>query len=215
MRLLVLVLVLLALGGCNRLENNIDFERMIDQAKFEAYEPDITAPGLGVMRHPPAGTVAREPVLDPDLTVELAPTGEFRRDVPMRVDRPLLERGRDRFERFCAACHGVTGYGNEPVTENMSLRPPPSLHQADIKAQPPGRIFSTITHGYGLMPSYANELSPRDRWAVVAYLRALWLSQEAEFSALPAYLRALWLSQESGLAAVFTSWQGHTHEEQP
>jgi mono/diheme cytochrome c family protein len=197
-----LVLATLALAGCQRVAYNIDFERMIDQAKFEAYEADVDAPDRTVMREPPAGTVPREPAFDPWLTAVRDASGAWRRDIPLTIDRSLLERGRDRYERFCGACHGVTGHGNGPVVENMSLRPAPSLHQADIKAQPPGQIFSTITHGFGLMPSYANELELSDRWAVVAYLRALWISQEIELAALPSYLRAMWLDQQTGLARV-------------
>jgi mono/diheme cytochrome c family protein len=205
----------LALAGCNRMAANIDFERMIDQAKFEAYERDYTAEDRSVMRHPPIGTVARERVMVPALMAERGANGDYLRDIPVPVDRRMLERGRDRFERFCAACHGVTGYGNPSVVENMTLRPPPSLHQADIKAQPPGRIFSTITHGHGMMPSYANELEPRDRWAVVAYVQALWLSREVELATLPGYLRTLWHSHERALASLPTSLPTRASQELP
>ena len=169
------IALLLLVVGCNRVAANIDFERMIDQAKYEAYEADA-------MRAPPAGTVPRERVLDdPARDAD----GAHVETIPVRVDALLLARGRDRFERFCAACHGVLGTGNPPVVENMALRPPPSLHTREIAEEPPGELFDTITRGYGLMPSYRAELEPRDRWAVIAYLRALWLSQRAELAALP------------------------------
>ncbi len=192
-------LTLLAIGGCNRMAANIDFERMIDQAKFEAYEADYSAvrgeservPARGgVMRHPPAGTVARDRLLDVELAATTRPGGPYREQIPLIVDRRMLERGRDRYERFCGACHGIAGYGNSPVVENMALRPPPSLHDADIKRQSVGQIYNTISAGYGLMPSYAEELDSYDRWAIVAYVRALWLSEGAELAELPADLRA-------------------------
>ncbi len=177
---------LLVLTACSRVASAIDFERMIDQAKYEAYEAGPPGFGVAVMRVPPEGTVPRERVLG---RVELDERGEYRSTIPLTVDMQLLQRGRDRFERFCGACHGVLGDGNPPVVENMALRPPPSLHEQRILEQPPGRIYSTITHGYGLMPSYAEELEPNDRWAVVAYLRALWLSQSARLAELPPELQ--------------------------
>jgi mono/diheme cytochrome c family protein len=180
--------VVLALGGCNRVPRNIDFARMIDQVKFEAFEADFATrfspPDKGVMRHPPAGTVARERSLDPALRGELR-DGEYRQRIPVSVDRKLLERGRDRFERFCAACHGISGHGNEPVVRNMALRPAPSLHEPRIRRLSPGHIFIVISEGYGLMPSYQDDLEPRDRWAVIAYLQVLWLSQGVELASLP------------------------------
>ena len=190
MNLRCALVLLFASGGCNRLAANIDFERMIDQEKYEAYEADFTAPDRGVMRQPPAGTVPRGRILDPRLGATSRPGGPYVEHIPLVVDRALLERGRDRFDRFCAACHGVSGYGNQPVVENMALRPPPSLHEPRIKNQPVGAIFSTITNGFGLMPSYHNELEPHDRWAVVAYLQALWLSEAVALAELPASLQA-------------------------
>jgi hypothetical protein len=105
------------------------------------------------------------------------------------VTRELLERGRDRFAIFCAPCHGVTGDGDSDVAENMTLRKPPSIHDPSTRAFPPGRIFAAVTRGYGLMPSYAALLSIGDRWAVVAFIGALQLSQEIGRAELPDGLR--------------------------
>lgn len=180
-----LIAALLVGSGCNRLAANLDFERMIDQSKVEAYEASPWDPEVRGMQRPPAGTVPRE---RPIGVLELSArdgAGRHWQQIPVEIDRMLLERGRDRYERFCAACHGVLGYGNEPVAENMALRPPPSLHEPEIVADPPGDIFETITAGYGLMPSYRDRIEPTDRWAIVAYLQALWLSQNVALSALP------------------------------
>jgi mono/diheme cytochrome c family protein len=106
--------------------------------------------------------------------------------IPIAVDRALLRRGRDRFEVYCAACHGATGDGKSIVAAHMSLRKPPSLVDDPVRSFPPGRVFQVITDGYGLMPSYASALAVDERWAVVAYLRALTLSAHVTLDALPA-----------------------------
>lgn len=185
----VLLAVLVSLCACERVVGLLDLERMQDQQKVEPYEGSpVFADGRG-MRVPPKGTVPRERVLGPpELTTGIGPGGEVAA-VPIEVDRELLMRGRDRFERFCAACHGVLGTGNPAIVENAALRPPPSLHEPRIRGQRPGRIFSTITLGFGLMPAYAAELSVADRWAVVAYLPVLWASQGTELAALPGELQ--------------------------
>ena len=91
--------------------------------------------------------------------------------VPIPVDRLLLEHGRERFEILCAACHGITGDSESVVAGNMDLRKPPSLHEDRIRAFPAGRLYRVIRVGYGLMPSYAAQLSVDERWGVVAYVQ--------------------------------------------
>lgn len=165
-------------------------ERMQDQAKVEPYEASPLFADARGMRVPPVGTVPRERDLGPpELVHGAGPEGEVT-SVPIEVDRELLERGRDRFERICGACHGVLGSGNPAIVENSELRPPPSLHEPRIRAQPPGRLFATVSLGFGLMPPYRAELSVTDRWAVVAYLPVLWASQSADLSALPPDIQA-------------------------
>jgi mono/diheme cytochrome c family protein len=87
--------------------------------------------------------------------------------------RVLVERGLDRFERFCAACHGVLGDGDSDVARVMTLRKPPSLVDAHVREFDDARIFAVITNGYGVMPSYRTALAPDDRWAVVELVRVL------------------------------------------
>lgn len=159
-------LALLGLAaGCGRGADVIDWLRMKDQSEMKVMpyaETPYFEDGIA-MRLPPAGTVAhdREAITPPP------------------VDVALLARGRQRFDIVCAACHGVLGDGDTEVARHMALRPPPSLHEPRIRALPPERVVEVIRLGFGLMPSYATVLPPRDRWAVVAYLRALQLSQEA------------------------------------
>jgi cytochrome c len=89
------------------------------------------------------------------------------------VSRALVERGRDRFERFCAACHGVSGDGESDVARAMTLRRPPSLIDAAARGFDDQRIYTVITNGYGMMPSYSAALASGDRWAVTEFVRVL------------------------------------------
>ena len=104
--------------------------------------------------------------------------------IPLPVTRKLLELGRKRFDITCATCHGPLGDGDSIVARQMSLHPPPSLHRYVNK--PSGYFYEVISKGFGMMASYAAELSVEERWAVVAYVRALQLSQLTPIGELPA-----------------------------
>jgi len=177
-----LSLAALALAGCPALDP------MQRQAKYKAYqESPYYADGLA-MRAPPAGTVAYGSVGDAGLQTGAGPDGTPLAVSPVTPTPQLLQLGRKRFDIHCALCHGVLGDGESQVALNMSLRRPPSLHA--YRDVPDGYVFQVISRGFGLMPSYAAELTPEERWAVVAYLRALQLSQHATLDQLPADLRA-------------------------
>jgi mono/diheme cytochrome c family protein len=169
---IVILAVVLAAPACDW-----DFERMVDQPKFEEYEYNPYFPDGTNMQRPPAGTVARGVVTGPPGLVRGLEQGSYVAEIPVPLSRELVTRGRNRYEIFCAACHGVDGSGNTQVAENMRLRPPPSLHSEAIRGYAPGRLYQVTSEGYGFMPSYREELSVRDRWAVVAYVQALQLSQ--------------------------------------
>jgi len=167
----------LALAGCPRLDP------MQRQQKVKAYQASpYWADGLG-MRAPPEGTVPHGPLLPLEVATGLGPDGKAVGLVPIAIDAKLLARGRARFEVTCAACHGVLGDGESQVSLNMSLRRPPSLHA--YRDVPDGHIFRVVSEGFGLMPSYAAEISVEDRWAIVAYVRALQLSQYATLDQVP------------------------------
>lgn len=102
---------------------------------------------------------------------------------PIRVDRQALLEGRQRFNIYCAPCHGRAGDGNGVITKH-GFTNPPSFHQQRLRQAPVGYFFDVITHGYGLMYSYRARLSPAQRWKVIAYIRALQLSQYAPRNAL-------------------------------
>lgn len=175
-------------GGCGQWD--LDLERMIEQPKFTTYQACEVCPGGTIMMNPPAGTVPRGEPVAPTPLVLGRQAGRYLDTIPIAVTREVLERGRNRFDIFCAACHGRLGNGVSEVAENMTLRRPANLLTAPYLDYPPGRIFTTITEGYGLMRSYAGELPVADRWAVVAYVQALQLSQHAELEALPAQVRS-------------------------
>ena len=107
---------------------------------------------------------------------------------PLPVTQELLERGRERYNIFCSPCHGLTGDGDGMVAVR-GFRHPPSYHMDRLRQAPVGYFYDAISHGFGVMPEYSTQVPPRDRWAIIAYLRALQLSRNAPASALPAELR--------------------------
>jgi mono/diheme cytochrome c family protein len=111
-------------------------------------------------------------------------------DGPVPISAQMLAHGRRRYDTFCSPCHGADGRAQTPVARNMSLRPPPSLLDGRIRALGAVQIFQTATEGYGLMPGYARQLAPDDRWAVVAYVRALQLREGIRIDDLPPAIRA-------------------------
>jgi len=104
------------------------------------------------------------------------------------VDLALLERGEDRYKIFCTPCHGLQGDGNGMVAMR-GMKPPPSYHQDRLRQAPNGYFYDNITNGFGQMLGYSAQIPPRDRWAIIAYIRALQLSRNAKIADLPAELR--------------------------
>lgn len=186
------VLCALALLSACRAEGDgvrVDLERMIDQPKYLPYgESTVFADGRA-MQPPPAGTLPYDAEVPAPAMSTGREEGAVVEGIPLRVTLGMLEAGRERFEVYCAACHGVGGDGESPVAAKMELRPPPSFHTPEMRARPAGHFFRVASEGYGLMPAYAADLTPAERWAVVAYIRALQLSRYAPLDSLPAGLR--------------------------
>ena len=126
------------------------------------------------------GTVARGIVEEDSLNVP-ATADTF----PGPVTQSLLDRGQERYAIFCSPCHGLAGDGNGMIVRR-GFPKPPSYHIDRLRTAPVGHFYDVITHGYGLMPSYASQIAPRDRWAIIAYVRALQLSQYAPVNELSA-----------------------------
>jgi len=142
----------------------------------------------------PAGTVASSfgpaghPLRDDDFLYQgKLPDGTFARGFPasIHVDMKLLERGRDRFTIYCSPCHGAVGDGMG-ITKKYGMGAVPTYHDDRLRAMAEGEIFNTITNGKGQMNSYADKILPADRWAVVAYVRALQRAQTGTLADVPA-----------------------------
>jgi len=102
------------------------------------------------------------------------------------VTAALVQRGHDRFDIYCAVCHGYAGDGDSVVASKMSLRGPPTLVDDKVRAYPAEKIFDIATNGYGYMPKYDAQISVQDRWAIANYVKALQLSQHASLDEVPA-----------------------------
>ena len=188
--------VAIALAGCFVLAScEREMHDMYRQPRFDSDEPSTLFADGRATRPPPAGSVAIA-------TGTLAMTSSGRRgeaDDAARAEAlaassaeaptmARLERGRERFEIVCAPCHSPVGDGDGTVVRRGFPRPP-SYHEERLRAAPDRYLFDVITNGHGVMYSYADRVAPDDRWAIVAYIRALQLSQHAELARLPASLQ--------------------------
>src|SRR5579863_922267 len=137
-------------------------------------------------RPPVEGAVARGD-LHEDTYFYTGKLGNAPGDVmPFAVTREVLDRGRERYNIFCAPCHSRVGDGNGFVPSRGFSHKPPSFHIARLQKEPVGYFYDVITNGFGIMPDYASQIPPRDRWNIVAYVRALQLSQNATMADVPA-----------------------------
>jgi mono/diheme cytochrome c family protein len=110
--------------------------------------------------------------------------GELVTTLPVPLTTELLQRGRERFDIYCAPCHDRTGGGRGMIVQR-GFRQPPSLHADRLRQAPVGRFVEVIASGFGVMPDYAEQVRPADRWAIAAYIRALQLSQSATLAEVP------------------------------
>jgi hypothetical protein len=137
-------------------------------------------------RLPVAGTVPRGEL--PTGPQELFYTGKINgalADVfPFPITRQVLERGRERFEIYCMPCHGMSGDGDGMIVQR-GFPAPPSYHQDRLRTVPVGYLFNVITNGFARMYPYGYRVPPRDRWAIIAYIRALQLSRQASINDVP------------------------------
>lgn len=136
------------------------------------------------------GTVARGKLNDDAAFYSgKGPDGKFLDTFPFAVDRAVIQRGQERYNIYCAPCHDRLGNGDGMIVRR-GYRHPPSYHIDRLRQAPNGYIYDVITNGFGAMPDYAAQIQPQDRWAIVAYIRALQLSQNASINDLPAADRA-------------------------
>ena len=173
----------LAAMGCSRLD-------MQDQPKYKPQRPsDFFADGRSE-REPVEGTIARGQLNEDTEFYEGKDAGG--KDIetfPIAVDKAVIERGQNRFDIYCAPCHGRIGNGLGMIVRR-GFKQPPSYHIDRLRQAPVGHLYDVITNGYGAMLNYASQVQPGDRWAIVAYIRALQYSQNANINDLPAEARA-------------------------
>jgi mono/diheme cytochrome c family protein len=168
---------------------------MDNQPRYKAQDPSTLFADGRAMRLDPKGTVAGGELGDDQALVEGKEGGAWVRAFPVLLTEDLMRRGQERYAIYCAACHGLSGYGDGPVAkraeslEEGTWVPPTSYHTDAVRNQPVGQIFGTVSRGVRNMPAYASQIPARDRWAIVAYVRALQKSQDARIDDVPAELR--------------------------
>jgi mono/diheme cytochrome c family protein len=170
-------------AGCSRLD-------MQDQPKYRPQRPsEFFADGRSE-RQPVEGTVAWGP-LDEDAAFYEGKdaAGKDIADFPLAVDKTFIVRGQQRYDIYCAPCHGRIGNGLGMIVRR-GFKQPPSYHIDRLRDAPVGHFYDVISNGYGAMLNYAVQIQPRDRWAIIAYIRALQYSQNANVNDLPAEARA-------------------------
>ena len=194
--LLALATLAVALGGCRGMTSeappihpnlNMDYVQ-----RFEAQEANQLFADGAAMRQPVPGTVSRG-----DLRIDgTAPfyygrsaDGAYVPEIPIAVTPSLLERGQERYNIYCTPCHGYAGDGRGIVAVgNGGLGygfQVPTYHTDALRTRPDGYVYDVIANGINTMPSYGHEMSPADRWAVVAYVRALQRSQAGSAADVP------------------------------
>jgi mono/diheme cytochrome c family protein len=171
------LLAVLALAGCR--------QDMHDQPRFKPLAKSDFYSDLRSARAPVDDTVARGQ-LHEDTYFYTGKVGNNPGDyLPFAASEDVLARGRERFNIYCSPCHSRLGDGNGVIVQR-GYRRPPSYHTERLRKAPLGYFFDVMTNGFGAMPDYAAQISTRDRWSIVAYIRALQLSQNASAQDIPA-----------------------------
>lgn len=178
-----LALCLLGIAGAGCRQN------MHNQNKVEPYETSTFFEDGQASRQLPAGTVPRGAdgrkvvphtgLYEPGSVPVLANQG------PPPVTLAMIQRGQQRYNVFCSPCHDRVGNGRGMIVLR-GFKQPPSFHDARLRSVPAEYFVQVMTEGFGVMPSYAEEVSPQDRWAIAAYMRALQYSQNARLAEIPA-----------------------------
>lgn len=170
------LLATLALAGCR--------QDMHDQPRFKPLARSDFYADMRSARPPVEGTIARGEWHE-DSYFYSGKVGNQPGDaIPFPVSEEVLARGQERFNIYCSPCHSRLGGGNGMIVQR-GFRPPPSFHTDRLRKAPLGYFYGVISNGFGAMPEYASQIPPRDRWDIVAYIRALQLSQNATAADVP------------------------------
>jgi mono/diheme cytochrome c family protein len=175
----LVIAAVLGFAGCR--------QDMHNQPKFKPLAESDFYADLRSARPPVDGTVARghleaDSYFYSGMLPGTTTPGDY---MPFPVNQQVLERGRERYNVYCTPCHSRVGDGNGIVPSRGFARKPPSFHIDRLRKEPLGYFFDVITRGFGIMPDYSAQISPEDRWKIVAYVRALQLSQNSTAAELP------------------------------
>jgi cytochrome c553 len=174
--LLACLLAILIGAGCR--------QEMRNDSRLKPLQEDLFFPDGNSSRPLVPNTVAHGFADNDDFFFKGAINGKLVRGFPAPVTREEINRGRDRFNIYCSVCHGLTGEGDGMIVQR-GFPQPPSLHEQRLRDAPEGHFFHVITHGYGAMYSYADRVDTEDRWAIIAYIRALQISRNSTVSDVP------------------------------
>jgi hypothetical protein len=169
------------LAGCR--------QDMHNQPKYKAFAANPFYADDRASRPLVAGVVPREHLDDDEAFFRGISAGAPVATNPLGTGREVLLRGQERYNIYCTPCHDRTGSGQGMIVQR-GYKQPPSFHDPRLRAVPDGYFFQVMTNGFATMPAYAAQVPPRDRWAIVAYIRALQLSQNATLADVPADERA-------------------------
>jgi hypothetical protein len=175
-KLFLVAAALFILSGCSNMEIQGRYQPLQESAFF----PDgrsARPPAPGAL---PFGIPEEDDVYFTGLTED----GMFVETMPVEISLEMLERGRERYDIFCAPCHGLDGYGQGMIVQR-GFPAPQSFHIDRIRQAPDGHIYSAIANGFGRMFAYDYRIPPADRWAITAYVRVLQFSQQASMDQLP------------------------------
>ncbi len=185
---------LLALASCVVLVGAACRQDMHDQPKAKPQSKSNFFVDGRTGRLPVEGTVARGDLREDDHLYRGKVDGVFVTTFPFKIDAAIMERGRERYTIYCTPCHGRTGLGNGMVIQRGFKVPAASHHLERLRLAPVGYWFDVITNGFGVMFGYAAQIPVKDRWAIIAYVRALQLSRNATAEDVPAAEREALLS---------------------
>ena len=175
-RTLAIVLAAVALAGCRQ---DMHYAPSYDPLQQTDFFPDGAASRALV-----ANTVARGQLREDEHLYTGRVGGQPATEFPFPVTAEVMARGQERFNVYCAPCHGRTGEGNGMIVQR-GFRAPPSYHEERLRNTPVGYFFDVMTNGFGAMQDYAAQVSVTDRWAIAAYIRALQLSRRATVADVP------------------------------
>lgn len=156
-----------------------------DTEFFTGKKSKTPGPGTNASKSTQSGPLATTPAANASASQVAAAYPDDTEKFPFPITEQLLNRGQERFNIFCSVCHGMTGEADGMIVRR-GFRKPPSYHDPRLLAAPVGHFFDVVTNGWGAMPSYASQVPVQDRWAIIAYIRALQLTRQTQSAPAPA-----------------------------